>query len=364
MQKQQIINSWQMATLFLSFLTGSAIVNIPSPLGQAAGSGAWLSLCLANGLGMLLLACILYLHRQFPELTLIEYSRKILGKWLTGFISIPMLILILVDLSYLTIDIGDFFANTMMRETPPYVFHGLILLLVALTTYAGIQVMARMFTLLLYALAGPIAIVILLALPNYRPEYLLHTFSHGIKPILHGSYIAFGFPYAETLLFAMLLPFTHRESKHQLGKFMFASLFMSGISLVIAIVCSTMAFGPLTGELKYSLYQLVRLINIADIIERIESIIGLVLIAGSYMKATILLFILRMTLTKFLNLQDGRFFTFPLAFLALLLSLTMHKNEFEFATAVLVIWPLFITIVLVLPMILITICAFFKRKTG
>ncbi len=44
MKKGITVSSRQMATLFLSFLTGSAIVNIPAPLTGAAKSAAWVSL--------------------------------------------------------------------------------------------------------------------------------------------------------------------------------------------------------------------------------------------------------------------------------------------------------------------------------
>lgn len=53
-----------------------------------------------------------------------------------------------------------------------------------------------------------------------------------------------------------------------------------GITLVTSIVCSIMALGPLADELKYSLYQLARLIFIGEIIDRIESVIGISLIMG------------------------------------------------------------------------------------
>ena len=67
MKKRITISSRQMATLFLSFLTGSAIVNIPAPITGAAKNAAWISLWMANRLGMLLLSCILYLYRKYPR---------------------------------------------------------------------------------------------------------------------------------------------------------------------------------------------------------------------------------------------------------------------------------------------------------
>ncbi|MFC5651479.1 GerAB/ArcD/ProY family transporter [Paenibacillus solisilvae] len=71
----------------------------------AAQNGAWLSVIIAIALAMLLLACILYLNRRYPGLTFVDYSRQALGKWLSYLILIPMTILVLVDLSYIVIEI-------------------------------------------------------------------------------------------------------------------------------------------------------------------------------------------------------------------------------------------------------------------
>ena len=123
MKKGITVSSRQMATLFLSFLTGSAIVNIPAPLTGAAKNAAWVSLWLANGYGMILLSCILYLHRKYPDLTLIQYSRQAIGRVLTVILVIPFLLMTIMMLANVVADIGGFFKSTMMRETPTYVFH-------------------------------------------------------------------------------------------------------------------------------------------------------------------------------------------------------------------------------------------------
>ncbi len=362
MRKIETISSGQMACLFLSFLMGSSIINIPQPLTQAADNGAWLSIIIANGLGMLLLVCIFYLYRKNSNFTIIDCSSKFFGKWITLFISIPILILLFLDLSYVVIDIGGFFSNALMRDTPSYVVHFLILMVAAITARAGIEVMARMFILLLWYLIVISVTVLVLVVPYYHAGNLLPVFPEGIRPVIHGTYRAFGFPYGEIVLFSLLLPFVRKEKDNLLKKYMFSALLIHGFLLILSILCTIMVFGPLAGNFKFSLFELARLINIRQIINRIESFIGIALIVGSYMKTTIMLFILKETLSTVLKLKDKRFIIFPVAFISLLLTLTMFKNEIEFAKAVFVILPLIIAIVLVLPLILITLVALFKGK--
>lgn len=361
MKKRITVSSRQMATLFLSFLTGSAIVNIPAPLTGAAKNAAWISLWIANGLGMLLLFCVLYLHRKYPDLTLIQYSRQAIGRLLTVIITVPFFLMVFIMLADIVGDIGGFFKSTMMRETPTYVFHLFVLFTAAMTVRSGIEVMARMFTLLVIMIFLFSAAVMLLMIPGYHVEQLMPLFPDGFKPVLHGTYIAWGFPYAELILFSMVLPFV-RKDQEPLGKFMFVVLLISGISLTLVIVCTIMAIGPLAGNVKFSLFTLARMIQLAEVIERIESVIGLALIAGSYMKATIVLFAINLGLSQLFRLQDERILIFPITFLALLLSLTMFRNELEFIEHVGTVWPLFVTVTGVVPILVLTIVTTFKSR--
>lgn len=362
MQKKEPISSRQMAVLFFSFMLGSSLINIPQPLVQAAQNGAWLSILIANGFGMLLLTCIFYLYRKNPNLTLIDYSRQLLGKWITLCISIPVLILLFLILSYIVIDIGGFFTTALMRETPSYVFHALILLVAALTARAGIEVMARMFVwLVCYSLLFSFVIIVL-TFPYYQVGNLLPVFPEGMKPVIHGAYMAIGFPYGELVLFSFLLPFVRTEKDNSLKKYMFSVLLTHGFLLIISILCTIMALGPLAGTFKFSLFQLARLINIREIITRIESFTGIALIVGSYMKTTIMLFILKEMLSRVLNLKDERIIIFPVTLISLLLTLTMFKTEIEFVESVFVVEPLVLTIVIVLPLFFITVVTFFKGK--
>jgi spore germination protein KB len=362
MKQLETVSSYQMASLFLSYMTGSAIIYVPDATIATSKNGAWLSIMIGTIVGLSLLWCFLYVHKQYPGQTFVDISRQSLGPRLFYIVIIPFLVHALIELTYIVIGIGSFFTNVMMKETPAYVFYSLILLTAAVTVCSGIEVMARMFTLLLFVMYIGGIIVILLISPSYHTEYLLPLMPDGIKPILLGAYQTVSFPFAEFLLFSMIIPFVNQESKKKLGKLLVFALLFNGLSLVVSVVCTIMVLGPMSGNLPYSLFQLARLVNIADFIERIESIIGLSLIAGSFMKATIVLYILNYALSKVLKLKDHRSLVFPVALLSLFLALTMFNNAAEFLQAVYVITPLSFIFMIILPYLLITFITLVKRK--
>jgi spore germination protein KB len=222
--------------------------------------------------------------------------------------------------------------------------------------------MARMFILLLVFMLLFAIVVMLLASPLFHAQYLLPIMPDGMKPILHGAYIAYGFPYAEIALFCLLLPYTRRKDTEHLHKYMQIALLINCVTLILSIVCTIMVLGPLAGHLNYSLFQLARLISIQDILERVESVIGFSLIIGVYMKAAIVLFMLSTLLSQWFRIQDNRFLIYPVALIGLLLSITMYPNEITYFVDGYTIWTLIDHTTYITPLIIVGIVAYVRRK--
>ncbi|UCZ55356.1 endospore germination permease [Bacillus shivajii] len=365
MKNRESINATQLAYLLLVFLTGSAIVNIPAPVVNVADRMGWLALLISISGGAIVLACVIYLHKQYKSLTFIEYSRETLGNKITIIVIFFLIMMLFLMLGNIVHDIGLFLTSTMYRETPQFVLNGLALFVAALTARAGIEVMARMFTLLIFVIISVFTVVILLLLPEMDPSNLLPLFPEGIKPVLHGSYITWGFPYAELFIFSMLLPFTYKKNEDEDPSFtkkMYAGFFVSSLILFIVVLVTIMILGPTAGDIKYSLFFIARLIDVKDILTRVEVITSMIWIVGSFMKATIVLFILNLSMTKWIKIKDDRILIFPISFISLLLALTMYEHELEFALFVADIWPLVITTFGVFPLLLIFLITVIKRN--
>ncbi|WP_168122851.1 endospore germination permease [Paenibacillus sp. HB172176] len=364
MNSKEYISSIQLSMLFLFFITGSSIVIIPSPLTNVAGNGAWIALLLSFGMGMCLLACLLYLNRSYPAMTFVEYSRAALGKGLALLLLMPMIILMFWHVAGIVIEIGFFFKSTMLKKTPTYAVNAMFFVTIALTVRAGIEVMARMAALLLIFMFGFVVLVLVLVGNLYHTEYLFPVMPDGIMPVLHAAYIAYGFPYSEIVVFAILLPFVRNTDRSRVGKQMFAALAINGIVFLMSICGSIMVLGPLAGDLKYSLFQLARLIFLQEIIERIESVIGFSLIVGFYFKTAIMLLIVIKVLAETLELRNDKILTYPVAGICFLLSVTTYTQETKMEELVNTTWPLLDNLFYVAPIVLIAFVTWIRRITA
>ncbi|QJD82744.1 GerAB/ArcD/ProY family transporter [Cohnella herbarum] len=360
MKTDNMISPLQMTVLLVVYMTGSTILFVPSTLLAQSGNAFWLAMLVSGVFGCLPLGCMLYLHRRFPGETLIEGGIRTIGYPVTVLLMVPYIVFMVLLQAYIYFSIGAFFTTTMMRDTPVFIFNGLIAMISALTVRAGALVMARMFVLLSFLLIGVIILVLVFNMENYHLDYLLPVLPMGIKPVFHSAYLTSGFIYGDFLVFAFVFAYLRPKEGKTATKPIFLGYLINWLLISCVSLCILMALGPLTNEYQYPLFILSRLISIQEIFERLESIIGMSMMAGSYMKATITLFALNTALTRLLKQKDDGQFVYPLALLGMILSLTVVRNEADFGN-VLLTWPM-LTFTVSLTLYVFTLIAHFRKR--
>lgn len=361
MDKEQISHI-QIGVLLFVFMTGSSIINIPGPLIGMAGNGAWISLLISGAVGFAMLGMLLFLSGRYPGLSYVDYSRKLIGKLPTLVLGLLSLTFMLQILSAMVLDVGLFMVSSMMRETPTYVFTSLILLIAALTARAGIEVIARMFVFLVLLTAIFLFSTLLFAIPDYIPSQLLPVFPKGIKPVLHGAYFSFGFPYAEVFVFGLLIPFVAPKNRKKVPASMLYALSFNVFTLCAATISGIMVFGPFAGDVPYVLFAMARLVEFQEIVQRIESIIGMSLILGSYMKTTITLYAISHFVGRLFKLKDDSVLVMPIALLSFFTGMVTYDGPSGWGAVVTSVHPLWATAAFVGPLTLLAIMAAFRKK--
>lgn len=355
------ISHFQLGVLLFVFMTGSSIINIPGPVIARAGNAAWLSLMLSGASGFLVLAMLLFLHSRFPGLTYVDYSRKLLGNAMTVILGFLPLTFLFHMQSAIVVDVGLFMVSSMLRETPLYAFTLPVFLIAGLTARAGLEVMARMFTLIMLLTAFFISTVLLLAIPDYHPSFLLPVLPKGFSAALHGAFLTFGFPYVEVFLFGMLIPFAAAQYQKKVPKALYLALGFNIFILSISTVCAIMMFGSYAGERQYVLFAMARLVEFQEIIQRIESIIGMSLILGSYMKVTITIYVISVFLSRMFMLKDNSTIVMPIALFGFVMGLVAFDGSTQWAGLVATVHPVWAGCVFFLPLVLLTVLAAFQK---
>nr|WP_277345881.1 GerAB/ArcD/ProY family transporter [Paenibacillus sp. HB172176] len=352
----------QIGVLLFVFMTGSSTINIPGTLIGKAGNGAWLSLLLSGFGGLCMLLMLLFLNRRFPDLSYVDYSREIIGNFLTVLFGLLSITFILQMESAIVVDIGLFMVSSMLRETPMYAFTFLIFLIAGLTARAGIEIMARMFTLLMLLSTLSVFIVLAMGLPDYHANFLLPILPKGFKPVIHGAVFTFGFPFVEIFLFGMLLQYVNVGERKLIPKSMIIALAASLLTLLLSTISGILVFGDYAADKPYSLFAVARIVEFQEIIQRIESIIGISLILGSFMKATITIYVFSMFAGRLFRLKDCSVLVMPLALIGFLMGLVTFDSISQWGNMVTVVHPVWTAAVFSFPLLLVTLSAILRGK--
>lgn len=358
----------QAAVLLFVFLTGSSIINIPAPLIAISDNEAWICLLAAAGLGLLLLIPLVGLARRFPDMDYIEYGAKLATRPVAVVLGVLLLTMQIEIVAGIIMDISLFLKSSMMRNTPYGYFTVLTSLAVALTARVGIGRFAGMFGVLMMSVMLFVVFNISLASPGFHPAYLLPLLDKGWKPVWHGIYFIYGFPYGELALFCMILPLVRAKSraKDRTGRKLALAVALNAASLLAVTTATILVFGPLAGERKYSMFEVARTVYITELFERLEALMGYSMIVASFMKATIVLFSANLTLNSLLKLpRDNRQLLFPLAFLTALISVAVGlRGEANWSFIVSGIHPLWVVSCGTLPLLVLYAVSLARRRAA
>ncbi|NBD22731.1 GerAB/ArcD/ProY family transporter [Paenibacillus glycinis] len=347
------ITANQAALLMFVFLTSSSIINIPSPMIQFAGNAAWISILVTAGLGMLTILPVILLAKRHPGQNFIQYSRGAVGTPVTVVFGLMLLFYQIHMGAAIVLDIALFLNSSMMRNTSACWFVVLSFLVAALSVRTGMDKMAGLFPLLMSTVMLFAVLITLLSVNNYAFGNLLPVFPDGLKPMLHGMYFSYGFPYCELVLFSMILCYVPNFAKKFEFKALMAVL-VNAISLAGTTVVTILVFGPIAGDRKYSLFEVARSVNLIDVFSRLEALIGYSLILASFMKTTIVLFTAHQTCIHLLKLKKDRMLIFPLAaFMASVSFAALTRGEAKWTYEVTAIHPMWGFACAVLPFMIV-----------
>ncbi|MGZ4111092.1 MAG: GerAB/ArcD/ProY family transporter [Tumebacillaceae bacterium] len=323
------ISSRQYMLMAALFVVGSSILFAPSVLAMEAKQDGWL--CALVGLVGGLLVVLLYndLARRHPDHTVIEYSKRVVGTWAGGVISL-LLILHFCLLSALVLrDMGDFITSQLLTTSPIESILILYLPVIVFGTRLGLETMARTTELLFPLFLLFFVVLVVSVAPQIKTENIQPVFEHGFAPILHSGMTFWGFPFLELVCFLMIAPAV--KDRAQASKALLWGTLIGGVILLLFTLICLLVLGPwATTHNNNPSYLLAKKINIAEFFTRIEALMALMWLISLSVKLVLNFYAATFGLAQLLRLQDYRMLTIPLAMLILIVSIISIPNSVYF----------------------------------
>ncbi|MEW9674213.1 endospore germination permease [Ammoniphilus sp. 3BR4] len=361
MQENGKIAPRQFMILVILFTIGSSILLLPKFIAAEAKQDAWMTAMILAGVGLLLAWLYNTLSSLFPNMTLVEYSQEILGKWMGKITSFLFFTYTFLLCAMLLRQISNFFTSTIMPETPIESIHILFLSIVIMGVRYGLENMARTSEIFFPWVFILFLLIVLFLTPHVEFQKIQPVLAKGANPILHAAFMLMGFPFLELVLFLMILPYVNQIK--EAGRSFLAGTLIGGIVIVSITLLAVLVLGAEeTANEHFPSYTLAQKIDIANFIQRVEAIMAGLWIITIFFKLQICYYVSALVLAQTLEMHDYRPLTLPMAVILVVLALVIAPDMSYFINFVATIWtPYSLVFGLFMPLFLLVI-AKIKQK--
>jgi spore germination protein KB len=350
------ISAIQLFAMIFMFELGSALV---VSYGITAKKDAWLAILLGMFGGLILFFIYYFLFRQYPNLPLTGYARKIFGKYVGWIIGLLYVVFLLYDAARDLRDFGDLLLSSTLTETPLLAINILLVLAICYVLYLGIEVLARtaeVFVVILIFIGFTGNLLVYFS-GNVDIHNLQPFLENGWKPIVTTAFpLTTFFPFGEMIVFTMLLPYLNRPELTK--KVWLSSVILSGLILSYTTSLNIAVLGVEAVERStFPLLSTIGKVNLFDFIQRMDVLVVFTLLINMFFKIAILFYGAVIGIVDLFNLKNHQQIVLPAGIILIFLSMTIASDfvehieegqktaQYYFFPLIMVIIPLFMLLV-------------------
>ena len=311
------ISSRQFFYIIFGLSIGLGLVAVPPVLVREARQGLWLSMLLGTVADIAVAVMLYLLGRWYPRQTLFEYSQTVLGPALGRLVVAAYMFLFLYSAGLAVRNYADLF-QLSMPETPTVVFVVVMCLVAAYGASRGLEAIGRTAEVLgpLGTFTVGMALLMLanradlgnLLPPLPRPGGALHA------GLLVAAWLG------NCTIMGVLMAYHTEPARALLVK---GAGVVTGVTVFMAMLLETVAvLGPeLAARQLIPILVAFRVVEIADLVERMELLFMIVVLAAGIASVTALLAATAMGAAQMAGARDWKPLVWPLATLMGVLAL-------------------------------------------
>ena len=322
---KEVISGRQLTALIFTFIIATATFAVPAFVTTNAGRDGWLSIVIASLVGILVVFVVISLAKRYPELTPIEYSEVILGKFLGKFVALIFLLFYIHITAIIAREVSFKINYNLMLGTDIELITLFIFLTTSYAVKRGLEVITRVNILIILITILMVIICTVLLIKEIQLDLLTPFLSRGIKPVLNDAVTPAGW-FAEVVAIAFLIPFINKKR----DVFFSASLgvLLTGLVLVFFVVLAISILGAdLTQNMTFPIIKIVRIINIGNYIQNIEEFFLIPWILMSFVKLCFFYYLTSLIVARFFKLDSVSRIVMPVGLLVFCLACALFKDN-------------------------------------
>lgn len=317
------ISDLQLILLIATEISGSIIAL--SFMDIITHHDSWLVVLSAYAVSIPLGLSCAFLAKRFPGKNIIQINDIIYGSYVGKIISTVYICFFLLIFSLDIRDISNFYIGFIMPETPMLAFLIILTLTCAYAVSKGIEVISRVNIFILVFIGLDVIGTFTLLLNKVDLTNFLPVFDIPLKTYIQGTHIMLAVSFSEIIVFLMIMPCS--SNYKGLAPNTFYALSIAALIFFIVSALNTAVLGPSSTLLVSASYQSARLIDIRNIITRIDLFVAIAITLNLFIKICVLYFVTVAGISQILNLRSYSTLILPIGGIAVIIAVILFSNE-------------------------------------
>ncbi len=355
--KKEKLTARQTITLLTMFFFGSTgVLGVNTDVGQ----DSWLAFLMAAAIAFPFMLMYSRLCRLYPDKSFFELAESLLGK-VGGKIVVALLTWYCLHLCSLVMrNFSEYIQVCTMPETPQLPVMLFMMLGVVYLVKSGVETMGKWSVLMLPLIVAVVILTVLFALNRMDFSRLLPIARHDLGSMANSAYYSVMFPYLEIIVF--VCAFSGSSETEKPYKPYIAAFFVATALMLTITLRDTMILGAhVLDALNFPSYVAVKIIQIGEVISRIEGSISMNYILSGIAKCSVCLLAAAKGIAYLFGLREHKQFLFPLGLLVVALSTIVFDNLIQMFEFIQVYNVYSVPFSIIIP-VLIWILAEFKHR--
>lgn len=291
---------------------------------------SWLPVLIATAISIVMMSVYGKLVKNYPGCGLFEINANVFGIIGGKIISALYAFFFLSLTVFNTRDMGDFVNSIVLPATPPNVVFIVFLMVCVYAVKKGAQKLTQYSTLIIYVYIVLLLFISALLLPKMHVENFLPVLTLPPRNFLLSTFLA-QIPLNEAFAFIMVIPFVQKPEAS--GKAFRRGLIIGASVILFLVIRDIAVLGNYTLYTSSPTINTIRLIDVGDVLTRLEIINAVLQMCLLFFKTSILLYAVVASFSKLFNIEEYRKFVLVVGALVIVCS-----NFFFVSSAERVLW--------------------------
>lgn len=303
------------------------------------------------------------LVRRFPGKTLVEMLLTVFGNVVGTILSI-LYFYYFLTLAILNSNSASNFVNgRMMPETPKVIVLAAFLFVAVWAVRSGAVNLLRFGVIFCVLAVIVLSIDVIFTVQEFKFEVFLPILIQSPMKYVQGTHILTTIPFCESVFFMMIFPYLRNQG--EIKKVLWGGLSIGAATMFIVVVRETAVLGNMAWTYTLPTYESIRLINIGDILTRMEVLFAFTILILLIFKVMIIFYAASMTVSQVCRLKSFRFLAPVLGAIIAVTPLFLYDSaseNMEFGSNIAPVYSLFFQFVLPFLTLIVAMIRFPKKN--